>query len=189
VVFRRAKAEIAVQLVFTGDGAWRLKSDLPGATAVASATTKVSTTVRMTPPGGLRIPLSALEIDQTLSTLSQSSSGLTYEDADVLTTLPNQPPVPGSQNKRFRIVRSTYGERELTLVAEGIAGTDGIVSVVRNAPVVPKLQDRSAGSAGLKLGEVSLQMPDEGGRPAPAPLIFHFPKGEGWKTITVTLTW
>jgi len=189
LVLRRANAQIAVQLVFIGDGEWHLKSDLPGATPVAGTTTKVSTTVRMTPNGGLRIPLPTLEIDQTLSTLSWPSSGLTNDDAEVLTTLPNQSPVPGSQTKRFRIVRSKYGERELTLVAEGIAGTDGIVSVVRNASIVPKLQIKSADSPGLKRGDVSFQIPEEGGQSAPVPLIFHFPQGEGWKTITVTLSW
>jgi glycogen debranching enzyme len=189
LVFRRANAQIAVQLVSIGDGEWHLKSDLPGATPVAGTITKVSTTVRMTPNGGLRIPLPTLEIDQTLSTLSWPSSGLTNEDAEVLTTLPNQSPVPGSQTKRFRIVRSKYAEHELTLVAEGIAGTDGIVSVVRNASIVPKLQNKPADSPGVKRGDVSFQIPEESGQSAPVPLIFHFPQGEGWKTITVTLSW
>jgi hypothetical protein len=177
-----------VQLVFTGNGEWHLKSDSSGSTPVADATTKVSATIRMTPDGGVRIPLPALEIDQSLSSLTPPNDGVTYADAEILTKLPNQPPIPGSRTNRFRIVRCTHGDHRLTLVVEGEAGTEGIVSVIRNTPVIPKVQSGSADASAFKPGDVSLQISDERSRSA-VPLIFHFPPGEGWKTLTVTLTW
>jgi hypothetical protein len=55
-----------------------------------------------------------------------------------------------------------------------------VLSLVRHTPISPKLQ---AGSDG-----VSIEVPAEG-KNAAVPLKILFPPGEGWKTITVTLTW
>jgi glycogen debranching enzyme len=188
VVFSRANGQIEVQLILKGDGNWHLKSELPAVSLDSKPSIKISTKVRMTPAKDFRIPLPALEIDPSLSTLTRVKDVSTAEEDPALMDLPGQPPIPGSRTSRFRIIRSEYGEHKLTIVAEGLAGTQGIVSVVRNARITPKVQLASTDVAGSKEADARLLIPDEGNY-APAPLVFHFPPGEGWKSMTVTLTW
>jgi len=189
LVFRRTNGGLETQLTFTGEGDWRLKSDVHGATSGARVSTSISKKTRLTPEGEFRIPLPALEIDQTLSTIPQPHTGWTPESSEIMMNLPNRPPIPGSRTARFRIVRSDFEEHNLTLVAEGIAGSEGVVSLIRNSRIVPKIASKSDGSAGSNSADVKLLLPDEGGPMAPIPLVFNFPRGEGWKTITVTLSW
>jgi hypothetical protein len=164
LVFRRTNGGLETQLTFTGEGDWRLKSDVHGATSGARVNTSISKKTRLTPEGEFRIPLPALEIDQTLSTIPQPRTGWMPESSEIMMNLPNRPPIPGSRTARFRIVRSDFEEHNLTLVAEGIAGSEGVVSLIRNSRIVPKIASKSDGSAGSNSADVKLLLPDEGGR-------------------------
>jgi hypothetical protein len=132
----------------------------------------------------LNIPLPLLDIDQQLTRFSASIS----KDEP----LPDRPPAPGSRTSRMRVLRSDHGERSLTLVVEGPAGSQSELGLVRRGPIVPKIERVSASdgepvSRAATLGAFDVyafQNPT-----APSLLIFNFPPGEGWKTITVTLTW
>lgn len=171
--FRVAENQLKVDLTTLGSGGWRLKSDIAGAK---------SATVDDEPE--LSFPLPLLNIDQQLTRFSASIS----KDKP----LPERPPPPGSRTSRFRVLHSEYGEHRLTLVVEGPAGSQGELGLVRRGPVVPKIERVSAdggepadGSAMLGAFDVyALQNPS-----APSMLIFNFPPGAGWKTITVTLGW
>jgi glycogen debranching enzyme len=171
--FNVVGSQLRVNMTTLGGGSWRLRSDIAGAK---------SANVDDEPE--LSIPLPLLDIDQQLTRFSASIS----EDKP----LPDRPPAPGSRTSRSRVLRAEYGERSLTLVVEGLAGSQNELGLVRRAPIVPKIEkvsasDREAASRAATLGAFDVyafQNPT-----APSLLIFNFPPGEGWKTITVTLTW
>jgi hypothetical protein len=171
--FRVIGNQLRVNLTTLGSGGWRVRSDIAG--------TK-SAKVEGEPE--LNIPLPLLDIDQQLTRIAASIS----KDEP----LPDRPPTPGSRTSRLRVLRSQYGERSLTLVVEGLAGSQNELGLVRRGPIVPKIEQVSAsdgepasGAATLGAFDVyAFQNPT-----APSMLIFNFPPGDGWKTITVTLTW
>jgi hypothetical protein len=73
------------------------------------------------------------------------------------------------------------------LTAEGLAGSTGIVTLFRHGRFVPKVQTESAAAP-----EASISFRSCDADPyacTSLPLILNFPTGEGWQTITVTLTW
>jgi hypothetical protein len=173
VHFRVVGGQLEVYMTTLGSGNWRLRSDFGG--------TK-SGEVDSEP--GLIIPLPLLDIDQDLTRFSASMS----KDRP----LPSQPPVPGWRTSRFRVLHSDYGNRTLTLVIEGPAGGQSELGLVRRGPVVPRI-----GKVSFEVGEALPGTAVLGGADvyafrnptAPSLLILNFPPGEGWKTITVTLTW
>jgi glycogen debranching enzyme len=173
VHFRVVGGQLEVYMTTLGSGNWRLRSDFGG--------TK-SGEVDSEP--GLIIPLPLLDIDQDLTRFSASMS----KDKP----LPSQPPLPGSRTSRFRVLHSDYGNRTLTLVIEGPAGGQSELGLVRRGPVVPRI-----GKVSFEVGEALPGTAVLGGADvyafrnptAPSLLILNFPPGEGWKTITVTLTW
>ena len=165
-------SQLKVDMTTLGGGGWHLKSDMAGAK---------STVVDGEP--GLSIPLPMLDIDQQPSRFSASISKEK--------PLPDRPPTPGSRTSRFRVLRSEYGDRKLTLVIEGPAASQSELGLVRHGPIVPKIEGVSVGgqpaSGSATLGALDVyafQNPT-----APSMLILSFPPGEGWKIITVTLTW
>jgi glycogen debranching enzyme len=165
--------QLKVYMTTVDDGGWRLRSDIAGAkSGVEDDEPEVS------------IPLPIIDIDQQLSRFSVN---IPKE-----WPLPDRAPVPGSRTSRFRVVRSEYGDRTLTLTIEGPAGTQGELGLVRRGPVVPKIKsitgsrgEPAPGAAEFGAYDVlAFENPH-----APSMLILNFPEGEGWKTITVTLTW
>jgi glycogen debranching enzyme len=158
---------------------WQLRSDLPGATIGPLDSGKQPSKSKVPQQQGLRIPLPAIEVDEM-------SPRLTSELLDPTVAL-NRPPLPGARTARFRILRSDYTEHKLVLTVEGLAGTSGFVDVVRHSPVTPVIQtDPTVVAAKV----ADLDMPDpQHDAAGPAMLTFHFPAGDGWKTMTVTLTW
>ncbi len=165
--------ELRVDMTTLGRGAWRLRSDIAG--------TK-SAEVEGEP--ALSIPLQTLDIDQELTRFSNSIP------ADE--PLPDRARIPGSRTSRFRVLRSVYGDRRLTLVIEGLGGTQGELGLVRRGPIVPKIEETTGGGgksgrevASLGAFDVyAYQNPT-----APSMLILNFPPDEGWQTISITLTW
>jgi glycogen debranching enzyme len=91
-------------------------------------------------------------------------------------------PTPGERTGSIRILREEYSPRQLVLTLEGPAGAQVDLPVVLAAPV-PKLHVE--GASLLSQPRIN----DNAGAvnfPAVSVLL---PPGEGWKTITVTLTW
>jgi hypothetical protein len=103
-------------------------------------------------------------------------------------------PLPGDATKHSRILNEQYGDHKLTLQVEGLAGSRTDLEVVRAANVVPHLipQEGEASKTGPDRGNAELLNPDGSPYAGLNPktyLAVSFPPGEGWKTITVTLTW
>jgi hypothetical protein len=103
-------------------------------------------------------------------------------------------PMPGDRTRTFRVVSEKYEARKITLEVEGLAGSQADLVLKRNRLVSPQ----PSASDGLKCDDsfadgpgVCLVFIDTAYRDwkVPESLQIHFPGGEGWKTITVTLSW
>jgi hypothetical protein len=110
---------------------------------------------------------------------------------------PNAPaPPPGSPTSRPRVLQEQQSKNSLTLMVEGQAGSTAMFAVTeKTAKTKVKLavsqglsNHAQAGEAGASLNDYSLA---DGVRSPPYRSILQifFPPGEGWKIITVTLTW
>jgi glycogen debranching enzyme len=102
-------------------------------------------------------------------------------------------PIPGSRTNKARILSESWEPNKVTLVVEGLAGTVDDLPVRRHKLV--KLQmavsDSLSNQADRDHPGVSLSALDTFQFDAKVPFMmeFYFPPSEGWKTITVTLTW
>jgi glycogen debranching enzyme len=177
--FTKKGGTLEVHLDSTADGGWRLRTDLSGATPAPLESMRPPKKSKDSRPDGLRIPLPALELDE-------SAGGLDVIES-VSDTQPLEPPMPGARTSRFRFLRSVSGEHSLVLTAEGLAGSTGIVTLFRHGHFIPKVQTESAAAP-----DASISFRGCDAEPyacASLPLILQFPSGEGWKTVTVTLAW
>ena len=102
-------------------------------------------------------------------------------------------PTPGSRTVQTRVVSEEWGANKVNLTVEGIAGGEAYCSVRRHKLVNlrPQVADGLSSEADETHPGVSLSGIDTAFRDPKLPLLleFHFPPGEGWKTISVTLTW
>ncbi len=91
-------------------------------------------------------------------------------------------PSPGDRTRSIRVLNEVDAQRQLSLTLEGPAGAQLAIPLVLSAPA-PRLRVDGA--------ELQAQPPDsEIGNLARFPAIsIQFPAGEGWKTMTVTLSW
>jgi glycogen debranching enzyme len=177
--FSRIGDRLEVHLTPTNGDEWHLRSDLPGATFGALESQRVSGEPKKLAEQGIRIPLPALEVDESAGRLNVIGS--------VDEVQPLQPPLPGARTSKFRFLHSEYGDHKLVLTAEGVAGSAGIVTLFRHGHFVPQVQ---TGTATAPEASISFRSCDADPYACPSlPLILNFPEGEGWKTITVTLTW
>ncbi|MGA9586114.1 MAG: hypothetical protein WBQ95_12345 [Terracidiphilus sp.] len=89
-------------------------------------------------------------------------------------------PIPGDRTQSMRVLSAEYGERKLTLILEGQANSKAQFPVFVHTPKT------AVHAEGAELG-----VPGARSDTASAPQIamVNFPAGEGWKTVTVTLTW
>jgi hypothetical protein len=118
-------------------------------------------------------------------------------------------PNSGSRTQTLRVIDQEMGEKKIKLTVEGTADNDVVrkivngsvqtsarvypITLVRHRPVDVKIE-RSAGvgdspnsgGAFVKAAEMDTALHDP---KIPVTLYFHFGPGEGWQTITVTLTW
>ena len=171
--FDRKGDHLEVLLGSTQGEEWHIRSDRSGTTFGPTSNALE----------GLRIPLPALEIDHTLSSLPNVID-------EVRSAAPDRPPLPGARTARLHILRSDYAGRKLTLTAEGRGGSECIVALVRHGKFIPRIESQSPSVQDAGSGEAKISMRERSENPAvPALLVFDFPPGEGWKTITVTLTW
>ena len=176
--FSRKNDQLDIYMNSPDDETWHLRSDLAGAT-IGAIDKKFVRTAQTTPKMGLRIPLPALEVDESTGGLNVIESVKALE--------PNVVPVAGARTSKFRILQAEYGDHKLVLTAEGLAGSNGIVSLIRNAHLLPKVQTEPGDSTNASISFRACDADPYGC--ATLPLILNFPAGEGWKTINITLTW
>jgi glycogen debranching enzyme len=94
----------------------------------------------------------------------------------------SQRPLPGDRTRSQRILNEDYGDRRLTLTMEGLSGTEVPI------PLVLTTANLKLHAEGAELHSTADQ--NTSGAPVDGSLlVVRFPPGEGWKTITVTLTW
>jgi glycogen debranching enzyme len=97
-------------------------------------------------------------------------------------------PTPGSRPAQIKILSTKYEKNQLTLSAAGPAGSTSTL-LLEPEQVVAKLKldqaSENSGSANLSVvGPHHEPMLLE-----PMKLDLHFPPGQGWQTLTLTLTW
>ncbi len=80
-------------------------------------------------------------------------------------------PPPGSRPEQLKILSTDYTSHSLTVKVQGQPGTESHLAVTTNQPVQLKLT--TADGIEFKDKDVAL----------------HFPPGQGWQTLTLTLTW
>lgn len=186
--FDRHGSHIDVSANLPPSSDWKLRSDLARATYgtvgfdEASAHSGQNAAQNSTRKG-LRIPQPALEVDESMLDMDPLLSANS--------AVQSVPPTPGARTSRFRIVRAEYGKRQIVLEAEGLAGTTGYANLIRHGAFIPKVQADPPTIAGTDeaTAEVSIALDAEQNSSVPVLLHLHFPPGEGWKTVTVTLTW
>jgi glycogen debranching enzyme len=166
--FSRSADKVVVSLTNVNHSDWKIRSDVEQSQAVKSDEPSIS------------IPSPAIEVDQLLT-------GFRSNVPDDFKFL-DRPPVPGAKNARFRITRSVYEEHKLTLICEGLAGHQEVASLIRHGSFTPKVEstDKKAGASAVLSAKDGWAFKDA---KAPLLLVLNFPPGEGWKTITVSLTW
>jgi glycogen debranching enzyme len=167
-----------VYLSPVGGGDWQIRSDIPGAT-FGPLESESSKKLPISLHQGIRIPIPALEVEYSLEGLNP------IENVEAMQ--PVRPPLPGARTSKFRFLNAEYGNHRLVLTVEGLAGSSGMVSLISHGHLLPKAQtDPSSAPA----ASISFRGCDANPYACTSlPLIIHFPRGEGWKTITVTLTW
>jgi glycogen debranching enzyme len=161
--FSRGEGALRVTLDLGGDVSWKLQSAIPGAVKGTDIAQKSAFVV---------IPLHAVEASLP----------------------PQQPLVPGSRTSLFRVLSETYQDHKLTLTIEGLAGSSASVDLSEWARKAPPLQLKIEGPSlgDPKNDQVQLMIPvreSPSGTSSRQEMTIHFPPGEGWKTITVSLAW
>ncbi|MFZ0747696.1 MAG: hypothetical protein WAM85_25050 [Terracidiphilus sp.] len=181
--FKKTSDRLEIYMSPTDGDEWHLRSDLPGVT-FGPLDTELFKKLRIPPHQGLRIPFPALEVDNVDERMNLIGP------VSVLT--PNRRPLPGAGTSRLRVLRSEYRDNKLMLTIEGLAGSDGILRLIRHGHFIPKVEtDPPSGpSVEKQFASISYRDCDTDFYACKwMPLVLHFPEGEGWKTITVTLTW
>jgi len=161
--FSRVEGTLRVTLDLGGDLSWKLQSTVPGAVKGNDSAQKSASVV---------IPIHALEASLP----------------------PQQPPVPGSRTSQFRVLSESYQDHKLTLTFEGLADSSASVDLSEWARKAQPLQLKIDASAASdpKNNRVQLVSPVRESSSATTShqeLTIHFPPGEGWETVKVTLAW
>jgi glycogen debranching enzyme len=112
--------------------------------------------------------------------LSDNGLGIPRQPVEVGTFF--RKPIPGDRTQSMRILSEEYGERKLTLVVEGPANTKA------QFPLFVHTLKTSVRAEGAELVESGTHVGPDGTSSQRIATV-NFPAGEGWKTITVTLTW
>jgi glycogen debranching enzyme len=85
-------------------------------------------------------------------------------------------PTPGDRTNSVHILSEDHEARRLAVTLEGVAGTEAHLTLIRAVPNLKVV----AGGADLSTAADA---------DSESSATVHFPPGDGWKTITVTLTW
>ena len=162
-MFTREADQMTVELNIRGPKVreWTVRSDLPGAKSGQTENGFM----------GVRIPLQPVSLSQN-----------------------PVPPLPGARTTEVRVVSEKWEPNRATVVFEGKAGDQASFGIVRTR-YLARLKFESPQNKGIDpsntehLAEYVTEI--DGGRDLgfPMGLFLHFPPGEDWQTITVTLTW
>jgi hypothetical protein len=179
--FKRRDNSWQVSLVADAEHEWHLRSDMPGSKLELSPQQlEISNQVKTPFEPSLWIPFPEVEVEQPASEtgfLSDASSGSEHEV-----------PVAGVRTERCRILHLDYGNHRATITVEGLAGSRASLKVFSRGKSFPTV--RTAPVADLaNIQETSTHACNSDLDCSWEPLRISFPAGDGWKTITVTLTW
>jgi len=140
-----------------------LRSEVPGTTALHSHLNSVE----------IAIPLPAIELSIPTPAL----------------------PTPGSRPSQAKILSAEYFARKLTLQLEGQPNTNAELVIRRNQTVNERIAAIKLSGPPDELARITSLDPDlpdsdsVANPNAPTALDLHFPQGQGWQTLEVTLTW
>ena len=166
---RAGNVQVSIDSPWCSD--WKLRSELQGATYGSFGVDEGL----KTPFGeGLRIPEPKLLVDSNLSAeRPEAREAMLAKWASTS---------PGDRTRRARVISERREERKLILQVEGAPGSYYLADLVRRGTFIPKISSLSG---------AAIQMSDAAFRDAAVPILLRvlFPPGEGWKTITVTLSW
>jgi glycogen debranching enzyme len=165
--FDRNGAVLEVSMSDNHHTGFRLHSDLPSATSAQLPNGSL----------GIRVPLPPLEI-----------------------STPFAPPLPGARTENPRILSESWSPAGATLVFEGRAGSTATYEILRRSllphlkvscPQDKALDPNSTAPNDTTHRAASITKDEAGDRDPSVPiaLTLHFPQGESWQTLTVTLTW
>ncbi|HEY1579686.1 MAG TPA: amylo-alpha-1,6-glucosidase [Terracidiphilus sp.] len=156
--------------------------------------------------GSLRVALSSDHEELTGWQLREESSGAksgnpsngqiaiqTNQPEHAISEDADKPPIPGSRTEKARVLSAEMSSKRTRLTIEGRAGSMIEYRVTQPDRVMPRIQvsDGLSVNADSEHPGVALHFADsrEMSDGAPLTMVIVFPPGEGWKTITVTLTW
>jgi glycogen debranching enzyme len=156
--------------------------------------------------GSLRVALSSDHEELTGWQLREESSGAksgnpsngqiaiqTNQPEHAISEDADKPPIPGSRTEKARVLSAEMSSKRTRLTIEGRAGSMIEYRVTQPDRVMPRIQvsDGLSVNADSEHPGVALHFADsrEMSHGAPLTMVIVFPPGEGWKTITVTLTW
>ena len=126
---------------------------------------------------------SGIELHSTLSgTKPLPGNGLSIPTHPVEIDPFFRMPIPGDRTQSMRVLSAEYGERKLTLIVEGPANT------LAQFPLFVHTPKTIVHADGAELGMPGAHS-DSDAASATQIATVNFPAGEGWKTVTVTLTW
>jgi glycogen debranching enzyme len=167
----------------TLEDGWKLVSEIPGTKAGKVGALKSGGKQIIPGADGLVIPLPEYELDAGMTKFGPN----VREDA----LAAGVAPLPGARTEKFRVLSTHYEARKLVLEVEGRAGSDGALGIVHNGRDNPKhvvdpvaKVDEGDGKAEVESRDCTGMNPQ-----IPRGLFLHFPEGEGWKTMKVTLSW
>jgi hypothetical protein len=111
-----------------------------------------------------------------------SASEISIPRRSVEFAFPQNEHLPGSDTESPRVLNEAYREGRAQFTLEGLAGSEVVIPYELHPPTIGL---KAEGAVLLKPNDSYLAPADQW----PAKMKVRFPPGEGWKTITVTLTW
>jgi len=181
LVFSKEGGHLTVGFTSFDNHGWRIRSDLPGAKFESKN------------QGVVAIPLPELEIIPERHELDIPVAGqLNYVAITAeIGSGGHDLTAPGSRTGKFRVLSEKYGNNKATFEFEGMADSRFHLILVRHKLLYPKFTVDSTQVNNPDFHPVSLSLVDTALTDFKLPILMglHFPPGEGWKTITVTLTW
>ena len=149
--------------------------------------------IQVLPPDSSHIPIN-LRSDIPGAKSIPEKNEITIPLPAVELTYPDHAlPVPGSRPQQIKVLSAIYGARSLKLKVMGQPNTNSALTVRCNQKVYPQLTlspqpQHSGAHAGLFSMDPNLAGPHKEFE-ALSGLNLHFPLGEGWQTLELTLTW
>jgi len=167
----------------TLEDGWKLVSEIPGTKAGKVGSMKAGGKTLDPGADGLLIPLPEYELDPGMTKFQPGVK----EDALAAGAVPQ----PGARTEKFRVLRTHYEARKLVLEVEGRAGAAGALGVIHNGRDNPKHVVDPVAKVDAADGKAEVESRDCTGMNPQIPrgLFLHFPAGDGWKTMKVTLSW